>query len=172
MLVVDIETNGLLHDLTRIHCIAIHDSETNEIETFNDEKNNRYSITEGLSRMAVADTIVGHNLLGFDLPAIGKIYNHFSTNARIIDTLLLSRLFHPNLLDIDRNKKWEHMPLQLYGRHSLESYGYRLKTYKGDFGKTTDWSEYSEEMEEYCKQDVKVSEKLLWHFHRYVTGSS
>ena len=34
MLVVDIETNGLLHDLTRIHCIAIHDSETNEIENF------------------------------------------------------------------------------------------------------------------------------------------
>ena len=172
MLVFDLETNGLLRDLTRIHCISIYDSETDEVQSFNDEFNNQYSITEGLSRLDSADWLIGHNIVGFDIPAIQQLYGYFTPRGGIIDTLLLSRLFHPNLLDIDRKKKWEHMPLQLYGRHSLESYGYRLKTYKGDFGKTTDWSEYSEEMEEYCKQDVKVSEKLLWHFHRYVTGSS
>ena len=69
-LVFDLETNGLLHDLTRIHCIAIYDSTTDEIETYNDEKNNKYSITEGLSKLLVADTIVGHNIIGFDIPCI------------------------------------------------------------------------------------------------------
>ena len=31
--------------------------------------------------------------------------------------------------------------LQLYGRHSLEAYGYRLGEYKGDFGKHSDWQD-------------------------------
>jgi len=171
-LVFDLETNGLLHDLTRIHCLAIYDSTTDEIETYNDEKNNRYSISEGLGKLLVADTLVGHNLLGFDLPVLGKLYNYFTPRARIVDTLLLSRLYHPNIYDIDHKHKWRHMPLQLYGRHSLESYGYRLGEYKGEFGKTSDWSEWSQEMEDYCAQDVVVTKKLCDHFHRYLTGSN
>ena len=170
-LVFDLETDGLLNDVTRIHCIAIYDSTTDEIETYNDEKNNKYSISEGIGRLLVADTLVGHNLLGFDLPVLGKLYNYFTPRARIVDTLLLSRLYHPNILDIDRKHKWRHMPLQLYGRHSLESYGYRLGEYKGEFGKTSDWSEWSQEMEDYCAQDVVVTKKLCDHFHPYLTGS-
>ena len=169
-LVFDLETNGLLHDVTRIHCLAIYDSTTDEIETYNDEKNNKYSITEGINRLLVADTLVGHNLCGFDLAVLGKLYNYFTPRARIFDTLLLSRLYHPNILDIDKKHKWRHMPLQLYGRHSLESYGYRLGEYKGEFGKTSDWSEWSQEMEDYCAQDVVVTRKLCDHFHPYLTS--
>ena len=156
--------------MTRIHCIAIYDSTTDEIETYNDEKNNKYSISEGIGRLLVADTLVGHNVIGFDLAVLGKLYNYFTPRARIVDTLLLSRLYHPNILDIDKKHRWRHMPLQLYGRHSLESYGYRLKTYKGEFGKTSDWSEWSQEMEDYCAQDVEVTKKLCDHFHRYLTS--
>ena len=170
-LVFDLETNGLLHDLTRIHCLAIYDSTTDDIETYNDEKNNKYSISEGIGRLLVADTLVGHNIIGFDLPAISKLYNYFTPTARIVDTLLLSRLYHPNIYDIDHKHKWRHMPLQLYGRHSLESYGYRLGEYKGEFGKTSDWSEWSQEMEDYCSQDVVVTKKLCDHFHPYLNGS-
>ena len=170
-LVFDLETNGLLHDLTRIHCLAIYDSTTDDIETYNDEKNNKYSISEGIGRLLVADTLVGHNIIGFDLPAISKLYNYFTPSARIVDTLLLSRLYHPNIYDIDHKHKWRHMPLQLYGRHSLESYGYRLGEYKGEFGKTSDWSEWSQEMEDYCSQDVVVTKKLCDHFHPYLNGS-
>ena len=169
-IVFDLETNGLLHDLTRIHCLAIYDSTTDKVETYNDEKNNKYSISEGIGRLLVADTLVGHNLLGFDLPVLSKLYNYFTPTARIVDTLLLSRLYHPNIYDIDHKHKWRHMPLQLYGRHSLESYGYRLGEYKGDFGKTSDWSEWSQEMEDYCAQDVVVTTKLCDHFHRYLTS--
>ena len=170
-LVFDLETNGLLHDVTRIHCIAIYDSTTDEIETYNDEKNNKYSISEGINKLLVADTIVGHNIIGFDIPCISKLYNYFTPSHRIVDTLLLSRLYHPNILDIDKRHEWRHMPLQLYGRHSLESYGYRLGEYKGEFGKTSDWSEWSQEMEDYCAQDVEVTKKLCDHFHPYLTGA-
>ena len=170
-LVFDLETNGLLNDVTRIHCLAIYDSTTDEIETYNDEKNNKYSITEGLGKLLVADTIVGHNIIGFDIPCISKLYNFFTPCSRVIDTLLLSRLYHPNIYDIDHKHKWRYMPLQLYGRHSLESYGYRLGEYKGEFGKTSDWSEWSQEMEDYCAQDVEVTKKLCDHFHPYLTGA-
>ena len=170
-LVFDLETNGLLNDVTRIHCIAIYDSTTDEIETYNDEKNNKYSITEGLNKLLVADTIVGHNIIGFDIPCISKLYNFFTPCSRVVDTLLLSRLYHPNLYDIDFKHEWPFMPLKLYGRHSLESYGYRLGEYKGEFGKTSDWSEWSQEMEDYCAQDVEVTKKLCDHFHPYLTGA-
>ena len=34
---------------------------------------------------------------------------------------------------------------------------------KGDFGETTDWSEWSQEMQDYCEQDVVVTHKLWQH---------
>ena len=180
--VFDLETNGLsfTSEDPRIHCIALHFAKDSRTEAFNDERyaseakelpmGSNYSITTALSHLEVADVIVGHNIIGFDLPYIHHLYPWFNPRGTIIDTLLLSRLYHPNLLDIDKSRNWPHMPLQLYGRHSLESYGYRLGEYKGEFGKTTDWSEWSQEMQDYCIQDVKVTEKLCDHFHPYLTG--
>ena len=130
-----------------------------------------YSITTGIGWLEVADVLVGHNIIGFDIPIIKKLYPWFNPRGIIVDTLLLSRLYHPNLLDIDKKHAWKHMPLQLYGRHSLESYGYRLNEYKGNFGKTTDWSDWSQGMQDYCEQDVIVTTKLCKHFHKYLNGS-
>ena len=177
----DLETNGLLNNATRIHCLSLYWENEDRIETFNDEPytenpkdlpmGSGYSITTGISWLEVADVLVGHNIIGFDIPIIKKLYPWFNPTGVIVDTLLLSRLYHPNLLDIDKTRCWNHMPLQLYGRHSLESYGYRLNEYKGNFAKTTDWKEWSQEMEDYCKQDVVVTNKLCKHFHRYLNGS-
>ena len=180
-IVFDLETNGLLHDATRIHCVALHWCQDNRTETFNDEKyatspkelpmGSNYSITTALSYLEDADVLIGHNIIGFDIPIITSLYPWFNPRGIIVDTLLLSRLYHPNLLDIDQKRNWKHMPLQLYGRHSLEAYGYRLGEYKGSFSKTTDWKEWSQEMEDYCKQDVVVTNKLCQHFHPYLDGS-
>jgi hypothetical protein len=73
------------------------------------------------------------------------------------------------MMDIDKRRNIPRMPLQLYGRHSLESYGYRLGEYKGEFGKTTDWKEWSQEMQDYCVQDVQVTKKLCEHFRPLMT---
>ena len=182
--VFDIETNGLsfTKEDPRIHCIAIHWAEDERTEVFNDEKysesakelpmGSSYSITTALSYLEVADVIVGHNIIGYDLPYIHHLYPWFNPRGTIIDTLLLSRLYHPNLLDIDKKNAYKNMPTKLYGRHSLEAYGYRLGVYKGDFAKDTDWKEWSQEMQDYCIQDVKVTEKLCDHFHPYLTGSN
>jgi|TARA_Y100000289_G_scaffold52389_1_gene53880 hypothetical protein len=113
--------------------------------------------------LADADSIIGHNVIYFDIPIIEKIYPWF-TYKHVVDTLLCSRLYHPNILKVDQAKKWNLMPINLFGRHSLESYGYRLGVYKGNFGKDTDWKEWSQEMEDYCEQDIIVTTKLWNHF--------
>ncbi len=167
-LVFDIETNGLLHDLTTIHCIGIHDLTSGEDFAFNDVGGE--PITRGITMLEEACHIIGHNIINFDIPAIESLYPFFETKAIPIDTLLLSRLFHSNMLDIDRKRKWKDMRGLLYGRHSLEAYGYRLGTYKGTFGKETDWKEWSQEMEDYMMQDVAVTTKLWKHFLPYLSG--
>ena len=168
-LIFDLETNGLLNDLTCIHCLVIYDVEADQTLCYNDEGHTE-PIVRGISRLEEADRIVGHNIIGYDIPAIKKLYPWFNPKGEVVDTLVLSRLFHADMYLLDKRREWKHMPLQMYGRHSLESYGYRLGEYKGGFAKTTDWKEWSQDMQDYCEQDVVVTTKLCKHFHRYLTG--
>lgn len=169
MLIFDIETNGLLDDVTKIHCIVIYDSETDQTLVYNDEGTTE-PIVRGVQRLEDADVIAGHNIIGYDIPCVRKIFPWFEPHALIVDTLLLSRLYHTDIHEKDRRHKWKGMPLQLYGRHSLEAYGHRLDEHKGEFGKDADWSEWSQEMQDYCVQDVNVTKKLCDHFRPYLSG--
>jgi hypothetical protein len=130
-LIFDLETNGLLHDVTRIHCLGIYDTETKETLAYNDEGNTE-PITRGLQRLEDTEVIVGHNIINYDLCVIRKLYPWFTTTGTVLDTLVLSRICHADILKTDQKRKWKGMPPQLYGRHSLESYGYRLGEYKGE----------------------------------------
>ena len=169
MLVFDIETNGLLYDVSKIHCISTFDTKEKKTYVYNDQDDETPSIRDGINQIMEADTLAGHNLIGYDLAVLRKLSDGFHTDATVVDTLVLSRLYHPNLMEIDKKRQWRHMPLQLYGRHSLEAYGYRLGEYKGDFGKTSDWQQWSQEMQDYMVQDVNVTTKLCEHFRPYLT---
>ena len=168
-LIFDIETDGLLYNVSTIHCLAIHDLTTKKTLTYNDS-GNQEPVVRGLQRLYDADCVIGHNIIGYDLPVIRKLYPWFNRNPYVVDTLLLSRLYHQDLMNIDKKHNWNQMPLKLYGRHSLEAYGYRLNERKGDYGATTDWKEWSQEMEDYCIQDVHVTTKLWDHFQPYLNG--
>jgi hypothetical protein len=168
-LVFDIETDGLLKDVTTIHCLAIHDLSTDQTLSYNDE-GNQEPISRGIQRLADADQIIGHNIIGYDIPVICKLYPWFQ-KPYVIDTLLLSRLYHPDMVNLDKKHNWDGMPLKLYGKHSLEAYGHRLKEHKGNYGSNSDWKTWSQEMEDYCIQDVKVTTKLWHHFLPYLSGS-
>jgi len=160
-LLFDIETNGLPRQgMDRLHCIVTKNLDTGEVLRYNDVGTHE-SVTTGVNILAEADILIGHNIVGFDIPAIQQIYPFFEPKARCYDTLILSRLFQPHILSMDFRKKPIGMPGKLYGRHSLEAWGYRLGDYKGEFGKTSDWSEWSQEMEDYCEQDVHVVETLF-----------
>ena len=169
-LIFDIETDGLLENVTTIHCLVIYDLETKETYSYNDT-GNQEPISRGIQRLNDADTIIGHNIIGYDLPVIDKLFPWFVRPA-VVDTLLLSRLYHSDMMKLDKRHNWKGMPLQLYGRHSLEAYGHRLNEFKGDFGKDTDWKEWSQEMEDYCVQDVSLTAKLWQHFQPYLNSSN
>ncbi len=82
---------------------------------------------------------IAHNGTGFDCKVVENLWGYKIPLSKQVDTLVLSRLFNP----------------MRKGGHNLKSWGIRLDEYKGEFN---DWSQYSEEMKDYCKQDVKVTE--------------
>jgi hypothetical protein len=169
-LIFDLETDGLLNDVTCIHCLVIYDVEADQTLVYNDQ-GDKEPVVRGITRLEDAGCIVGHNIINYDIPVIRKLFPWFKNTGRVLDTLVLSRLYHADILKVDQKRKWNHMPAQLYGRHSLAAYGYRLGEYKGEFGKTTDWKDWSQAMQDYCEQDVVVTKKLCDHFHPYLTGS-
>ena len=137
----DIETDGL--NPSRIHCIAAHviGQDVSEFWTPDRVKYFPAWLVE-----INAEVLIGHNIIGFDLPVLGKLLG-FEWWGEVEDTLVMSRLDNPSR----------------EGGHSLASWGTRMNFPKGDYD---DWSVYTEEMGEYCKQDVKVLVKL----HRYMTS--
>lgn len=89
-----------------------------------------------------ADKVVGHNIIGFDAPVLQRVWGVKIPTKKLVDTLVLSRLWNPSL----------------EGGHSLDSWGQRLKMPKGEFRDYD--SGYSKEMAEYCQQDVAITVKL------------
>lgn len=160
-LAFDLETNGLPRQgLTQVHCLVTRDLDTGQVIRYNDQGPGR-PITEGVNILAEAEMLVGHNIIAFDVMVLREIYPFFQEPETLLDTLTMSQLFFPDMLNMDLRKKPMAMPTRIYGRHSLEAWGYRLGDYKGEFGKTADWQEWSLEMEDYCEQDVHVVSTLF-----------
>jgi len=153
--IFDLETNGLLDEVSKIHCIVAANLTTRKLQKFSTEAGN---IEEGLQLLADAEELIGHNIMGYDLMVIKKLYPTWHTTAKLTDTLIQCRLIWGNIGEVDATNQT--LPPKLRGRHSLESWGYRLKCLKGDYGVNADWETYSKEMLQYCVQDVLVNVKL------------
>jgi DNA polymerase I-like protein with 3'-5' exonuclease and polymerase domains len=130
-LVFDIETDDL--QATLVHCIVAQDADSGEIFKFPPNK-----LEEGYKFLTTADRLIGHNIIGFDIPLVERFGGVDLSGKEVIDTLVLSRLFNP----------------ARDGGHSLESWGFRLGLSKIDF---TDYLNYSSEMLEYCVRDVTLN---------------
>ena len=155
MLTIDIETDGLLDKMTTIHCAVAKDYKTGVVYKFGPDQ------IEQFIRSLDGQVVIGHNIINFDLPAIYRWcdINHYVRKMypqpkMEIDTLVLSRLLNP-----DRERP-EGLP-QKVGPHSLQAWGYRVGTHKGDYGKQDKaFDEYNEDMLAYCVQDTEVTEKV------------
>lgn len=167
VLFTDIETNGLLtagdlHGapvpaMSKIHCISIYDGSTNQYERYDPST---LPIALGVKRLMDADVVVGHNIIGFDIPAVQKFFPDFKVK-KVIDTLTLARLCFPMIKFSDFGQAQKgRLPTKLIGKHSLEAWGYRLGVLKGTYNKTTDWQSWTPAMSDYCEQDVTVTIRL------------
>tara|TARA_Y100001937_G_scaffold128266_1_gene203642 strand:- start:1205 stop:3022 length:1818 start_codon:yes stop_codon:yes gene_type:complete len=155
--IIDIETNAIddwlnLSDLETIHCLVVRTK--TEVQVYNSQ---RGDIEEGLREIENADIIVGHNLLKFDIPALKKKYE-FNPKGSLRDTKLMAQLAWPDTRNDDF--KLPGFPKVLIGSHSLQAWGERLGEFKGEYGETTDWSVWTQEMEDYCVQDTLVTLRL------------
>ena len=152
----DIETNGLLPELDTIHCLVLKDVDTGEVTSCSPDQ-----VKDGLSMLEKADELIGHNIVGFDIPAITKVCPGFEYKGAIKDTLVMSRLIFPDIRDRDFRfiRIKEDFPRRLIGSHSLRAWGYRILNYKGDY--EGGWETWTPEMQEYCEQDVEVT-AALW----------
>jgi DNA polymerase I-like protein with 3'-5' exonuclease and polymerase domains len=158
-LVFDIETNGLYWDATLVHSIVIINSATGEMFSASSQNG---KLAEALTMLESHPLIVGHNVLGYDIPVLRKLYPNWRPRGHVFDTLNAARLIYTNIKDLDFRRK-DGFPKKLIGQHKLEAWGHRLGVLKGDFGYTTDWASWSPEMQEYCEQDVRVCLKLYEH---------
>lgn len=160
-LVFDIETDGLLPTVSRIHCICAKDVDTEQEYSFYGE-----TIEDGLAFLACAEELIGHNIVGYDLPALKKLAG-FTYSGNVLDTLVLSRIIYPEIKEQDFQLRayQEKRGLALFnqvGSHSLGAWGKRIGTYKEDFNK--DFSIFTQTMLEYCQQDVRVTYELYKKF--------
>ena len=159
----DIETNGLLDELTMVHSLVLIDLDTGDLVSCADQEGYR-SIEEGIDILYGAKLLVGHNIQGFDLPALHKTHQ-FDTDAELHDTLIMSRLIWSDLKHNDFRflEKNPEFPKQLIGSHSLKAWGYRLGNHKDEYD--GGWDAWSKEMQDYCEQDTRANltfyEKIL-----------
>lgn len=135
--VFDIETDGLLDKVTKIHCLSYR--------TFiNGEEIDRGSITdyEVMRHFIRSQTVlVGHNIIRYDVPVIQKILG-IIVEARLIDSLALSWYLYPTRI-----------------KHGLESWGDDLGVQKPYI---SDWNNLA--IEDYihrCESDVEINSLLF-----------
>jgi|TARA_R110000824_G_scaffold35322_3_gene110895 DNA polymerase I len=138
--IFDVETDGLAGNT--IHCIVtkVIGGETQLFPPDN--------LQAAIDILTSADVLIGHNIIGFDIPVIKKHFDVTLTN-HIEDTLVVSRLVNPVLT----------------GGHSLDNWGYLL--YPNDAEKRKakqpdSWDEYTEEMGKYCIQDVELNADIYY----------
>lgn len=160
--VFDTETDGLIDEMTTMHYACVVNAvNREEFTTTNPEQ-----LCDHLDQYGV---LVGHNIIGFDLP---MLYKKFGWKPKphviIVDTLWLSRMYHP---DIDNG-------------HSLGAWGERLGNPKTEYYPVMDpeqpvydstytladavkdprWkgSIRTHRMCSYCDQDVDVNVDVFW----------
>lgn len=131
-LVIDIETDM---KASEIWCVVTKDIDSGEVKVWKRANELRQYIGS-------QDLLIGHNIIGFDLPVLKKVWNlNYELNP-LRDTLIMSRLLNPV---IEKG-------------HSLDAWGVRLGLKKGDFSDFNDG--LSQEMVDYCIQDVEITHVL------------
>lgn len=133
--VFDIETDGLLTQCTRCWIIAVQDLETRKVSFWLEGEDDWKEVFDN------AELLVGHNIRGFDIPALEKLFGWKpNPKTKIRDTLIYSQILN-----------YKRFPS---GSHSLEAWGEFLGKPKQEH---EDWSQYSEEMRTRCISDVELN---------------
>lgn len=145
-IVFDIEADSLRP--TKIWCVCTKELDTGIIKAFHEDS--KEACKEYLES---AELLIGHNILSFDLPALKNLWSIEVPVKNVYDTVVASRLANP----------------KRPSGHSLREWGKTLGNFKGDY---EDWSHWTQEMEDYCHQDVEVTEAVFKKVQEELRGFS
>lgn len=133
--VIDIETDDL--DATVIWVACVRNVVTKEEHALVGHDELKRFIEEHNDAIWVT-----HNGIKFDVRVINRILNVNIPVTRVVDTYVLSMLYMP----------------VLEGGHGLAAWAKRVGMEKFEF---KDWTKYSKEMEEYCRQDTRICAEVF-----------
>lgn len=174
LVVFDLETNGLLDlpwesredGVDTIHCAVTHSERDGTLRWVFPDLKDMF-----LSYLEQADVLAGHNIVGYDLPVLKKLWDWAPDPKMVdlIDTRIVGEMAYSRdrLWALQRNRNTPDLPNEFVVRQSLEAWGLRIGEQKGTFGQSADWKVYSEDMLNYCEQDVKVNVRLLEYFKAF-----
>ena len=145
-LLFDVETDGLLAQVTRAHLLIARDLDTKERFCYREHDFGWMQLFDE------AELVVGHNIIAYDFAVLYKLYGYqLPSSVRIHDTLLMSQILNYRRFGMEG--------------HSLDTWGKYLGLPKIVFN---EWGAYSLAMEIYCDRDLdintKVYEILCWEF--------
>ena len=156
--------------MTQVHCIVIQDVNLGEVYRYRPNE-----IPKALKKLKEADRLIGQNIIGYDLPVLKMLWD-FEFSGKLLDTLVMSRLSNTNRPLHSRcpSSVWsEHnQKNKMVGPHTLMNLGYYAGVNKGDFGEEAGWLEFSEDMLQYCEQDVKVNTAVYHYLLKELKGFS
>ena len=166
----DLETDGLLSTpwdrrkdpVSRIHCWVAIDLDTKEVFRGRPGEEQRL-----LTLLDGAKLLGGHNITNYDLPVLWKLCGwRPDWSVDLLDTQRAAEMAFPKerLFRVNRWAEKRHGPAPKKAYvlgHSLAMWSWRAGSYKDDFGSTTDWQTFSEEMLDYCEQDVCANVEVL-----------
>lgn len=155
--VFDIEANGLLQQATLVHCGVVANLTDDEMWTYRP-----HELKGLLNKLSEADVLIGHNIIGYDLPLLKKIFD-WEFKGKVVDTLLMSKLHRPN------RKLPIHAKDRRAGPHSLYAWGVRVGRDKPDYSA---WGEFDEEMLHRCSEDVEINKKVFFELMSEVKGQN
>ena len=167
----DIETDGFLDKMTKIHCIVLFEFNDKKWLTFNTQGDADGDIEDAMHVLNECDKCIFHNGHGFDYPVLQRFTKSFNLKpSQMFDSMTMAKAVYRNIRgqDFDAMKKnrrhKDFAKMNLVGSNSLKAWGYRLGELKGsiaDESGTTDWSKWTAEMQDYCVQDVVVTTRLV-----------
>lgn len=168
----DIEANGLLKDVTVFFCAVVEDVDNGDIRYYRPDEWQAF-----LDDLYSSDWIIGHNIIGYDIPALTKMFGWLPNPKTVIfDTVIASRMYNPNLEmhpDCPRKVWSEHsQSWKKVGPHTLMNLGYIVGCHKDSFGEEKAFNEFCEEMLTYCAQDVRVNVEIFKWLRRVMKGWS
>lgn len=129
------------------------------------------SIWQGLEVLGQAERVYWHNGIGFDVPALAKVYGeepHDRSVMRDTQVIAQMRWAHISKEDHAHIKSGKYPGDFLAGSHRLKEWGIRLGIHKGEYtdwckaqGIKDPWSTWRPEMQTYCEQDTAVGRALV-----------